>query len=149
MSNTKVDFVFLKQEIECPIVYRFWLESEIVYIGASSRGLSRPLDRGHKIHQDDDFDYDRLEIFKQIDDEDAFDLEDRWIREFKPKFNIIQFKKKEEDEGPWQDEDFNEDDYSEGSNADSIYEERYAREEEWERETWKDSDPAYWKKWQR
>lgn len=85
--NETKSFTVLKADAECACVYVFWLGTACQYIGKSKLGLGRPLSGNHKVRTIPSFDYDRLEIFKQVDEETAIHLEQRWIYKFSPVYN--------------------------------------------------------------
>jgi excinuclease UvrABC nuclease subunit len=84
----KPDLILTKSQVEGPIVYRFWLKEECIYIGSSAVGLCRPLSHSHGVRAHDGFDYDRVEVFKYNTAEEALRVEEAWIEEIRPKFNV-------------------------------------------------------------
>ncbi len=78
-----------KDEIEGPCVYVFWLNGVCQYIGSSESGLVRPMSKQHHIYEVAGFDYDKLEVFKQLDHETALVLESIWIIEKTPRYNVV------------------------------------------------------------
>lgn len=84
--NQTASIILTRDEVEGPCVYVYWLGNVCQYVGKSHIGLCRPAEKKHSMRNKP---YDRIQIFKQSDNETADALEVYWIKKLQPIYNWV------------------------------------------------------------
>lgn len=71
-----------------PAIYIFWLGERCQYVGQSKHGIQRPFDATHLIWSQNDFKFDKLEVF-YTKLEELNSTEERMIKTLAPRFNTV------------------------------------------------------------
>ena len=83
-----------------PVVYALFREHECLYVGKSSKGLSRPLDKSHHVFSLIELmpcDYFKFFFPPIKDEQELLDVEALYIKELKPRYNESSSKKNKKD----------------------------------------------------